>query len=928
MRLLPHFSTQQRTRCARCRIVKSGTEVQSVRSERRPSVRLSSSPPLPTPLPLVLLPTATCRDVSTWSTAQQRLTLHTIPSPSHHCPHCLCHTTCTDTHRHIIAHRCTSCRYHFPPSHAPSVVQPTHTPLTPPHSPVMLRRRNSHNLSGEEAAGQRSTDTMTAPTNTPHIPLVIKPAYTSQLESLSPLSSPDSAKSPNSVTETTLHFDAHILPADTTVNSSAASSVSNSSLPSPFYLDRLATADPLLGSCADDKASPLPASDTTSSCSSSPSTHPSLSYDYFSSPTFPVSSIVSQLFGLSCPNILTCLIQNLIQLSSTLFLGHVSTTALSSAVVGNMICNLTGFSTGLGFTTCLDALCSQAYGGRRYMLCGLHAQKGVAMMTIACVPVGLVWRQTRNIALLMGLDEQTAEMAQLWADYLLFGMWPFFTFQVLLRWLAAQRVLWPVVAASIATIVWNLAGNAFFIYKLDWGFRGPAVVMALSYWVMLSTLVVCIVGRQRWIVWKLKQREEEAGDEQRRKELAVNATDSEEGESETEVNGTPVSALAGRVPTWPAVLTKNNAYAKLAQDTISSSPTASPQLSSSPAKADSFPYKAAAPSPAAAPTSDDTDFHDCWPPLSYAIFTNWGEHLRLGLPGAMSLFLEWGSYEVSAAFAGLLGGTRLAVHGVYMSSVGLWYTVPLGISSATAAMIGNQLGGGEARNAALTARIAMMCCLVWGLGNGFVFTTFLRPHWIALFSNDPDVQHIAISSMDVLLFYGLFDSSKCVLMSILRGCGRPLITVYGNVLSCWLVQFPLAYIFLTQWHLGLVALWASMTAAWATATLVYGLVMATTDWNEECRKALARNDAGTDGVIESSELPSPTVGAAQEAVAVVEQRRKEKEVELWDHKQQDVTSDDESGLSSVESSTDDSEMDEREHCPPPAPARIVMVATA
>ena len=716
-----------------------------------------------------------------------------------------------------------------------------------------------------------------------------------------------------------------MLLADSTINSSGTNSSAVSSLPSPAYLDRLATADPLLGSPSTHRTSPLPPSAIDSSWSlSSVPTHPPSSYDYFSSPTFPVSSIVSQLFRLSCPNILSCLIQNLIQLSSTLFLGHVSTTALSSAVVGNMICNLTGFSTGLGFTTCLDALCSQAYGGRRYMLCGLHAQKGVAMMTIACVPVGLVWLQTRRIALLMGLDELTAAMAQQWANYLMFGMWPFFTFQVLLRWLAAQRVLWPVVTASIATIVWNLAGNALFIYKLQWGFQGPAVVMAASYWVMLATLVVCIVGRQRWIKWKLKERLDAADSVQKRREVTAETASSEEGESETEVKDSPVGVLGGRLSSWPAALQKSNAYSKLAQDSITASPTASPQLSFTPATI-SVPPPPAAPSATAVVTSDDTDFHDCWPPLSYAIFTNWDEHIRLGLPGAMSLFLEWGSYEVSAAFAGLLGGTRLAVHGVFMSSVGLWYTVPLGISNATAIMIGNQLGGGEARNAALTAKIAMMCCLVWGIGNGILFTSFLRPYWISLFSDDPEVQRIAVSSFAILVFYGLFDSSKCVLMSILRGCGRPLITVYGNVLSCWLVQFPLAYVFLLRWHLGLVALWTSMTAAWATATLIYGLVMATTKWDDECKKAMLRNEAGED---EPKHVAAQPAGPHVVDDTLFEQRRKEKEAELWDHKQQDVANsdEDESGLSSVESSTDDSELDGDEYSPPLPVGRVAKLS--
>ena len=782
----------------------------------------------------------------------------------------------------------------------------------------MLRRRNSGAVvgDGEESVDQRSTELVSAAAETnPTFLLSLNPSHSS--EQLSPILSPDAAVSPSA--STTI---ASILLPDSSTNSSTNSAAA-SALPSPSYLDRLVTTDPLLAPAANDDSTTSSPADLYSS--SKPPSYPASAYDYFSSPTFPVSSLVSQLFRLSFPNILSCLISSSIQLTSTLFLGHVSTTALSSAVVGNMICNLTGASLGLGFTTCLDALCSQAYGGRRYMLCGLHAQKGLAMMTIACVPVALIWMQTERIALLMGLEAETASMAQLWSNYLIFSIYPFFMGEVMKRWLTAQRVLWPVVAASIATIVWNIAGNSFCIYKLKMGFEGPAIVMALSHWVMLAVLVSCIVGRQKWGKRQLKQREEQAAEERRRTEEVADALDSE---MQAEVEQSPVGALTERVPQWAAVLRKTNQYTKLTQDSTSATPATSSPFSSTPVTTSTT----AAPSTATTTattvhTSDDTEFHDCWPPLSYAIFTNWGEHMRLGLPGAFSMFLEWGSYEVSAAFAGILGGTQLAVHGVFMSSVSLWYTVPLGLSTATAAMIGNQLGGGEAKNAALTAQISMLCCLLWGLLNGILFTSFLRPHWISLFSDDLAVQQLATSSMAVLLFYGLFDSSKCVLMSILRGCGRPVVTVYGNVLSCWFVQFPLAYLMLVRWQYGLVALWASMTAAWATATLVYGLVMARTDWEDECRKALLRNETSEDDTTGSAKLnPSSAQGETQVAEAVVEQGRGEKEVGVWEHKQHAaIASDDE--LSSLETLTDESDYDEQEDLSPPASvARVTMVS--
>ena len=160
-----------------------------------------------------------------------------------------------------------------------------------------------------------------------------------------------------------------------------------------------------------------------------------------------------------------------------------------------------------------------------------------------------------------------------------------------------------------------------------------------------------------------------------------------------------------------------------------------------------------------------------------------------------------------------------------MSTVSLWYTIPLGFSNATAAIIGNQLGAGEARLASTTARVAMVLCLMWGVCIGAVFFLGLRSVWGQLFIEDALVRRAVEDGFIVLWLYAIYDSAKCCLMAVLRGCGRPLVTVHGNIVSCCLVGYPLAFLFLFRFHLGLVGLWSSMTAAWFTATVTYTIVI-------------------------------------------------------------------------------------------------------
>ena len=39
--------------------------------------------------------------------------------------------------------------------------------------------------------------------------------------------------------------------------------------------------------------------------------------------------------------------------------------------------------------------------------------------------------------------------------------------------------------------------------------------------------------------------------------------------------------------------------------------------------------------------------------------------------------------------------------------------------------------------------------------------------------------------------YGFWDAIKCVGMACLRGCGRPNITVWGNLISCLVIGYPM-----------------------------------------------------------------------------------------------------------------------------------------
>ena len=73
---------------------------------------------------------------------------------------------------------------------------------------------------------------------------------------------------------------------------------------------------------------------------------------------------------------------------------------------------LLGYSLAFGFLCSLDTFISQAYGAKCYKLMGLIAQRAVIIMSIASIPVALLWTQTGTILhVVLGIEPSTAYLA-------------------------------------------------------------------------------------------------------------------------------------------------------------------------------------------------------------------------------------------------------------------------------------------------------------------------------------------------------------------------------------------------------------------------------------------------------------------------------------------------------------------------------------
>ena len=197
--------------------------------------------------------------------------------------------------------------------------------------------------------------------------------------------------------------------------------------------------------------------------------------------------------------IVNALIQELQYTSTMIFVGRLGEAKyLGAATLGNMLCNISGYSLAFGLCSALDTLVAQAFGAKAYSLMGLHSQRAAVIMTIFAIPVAAFWCITDVIVhYVLGIDKEIAAFAGEWARWILLGLWPTLMFQVLRKLLQGCGIVWPVILASLVSTVVNVVSSYVMIYQLHWGFAGAALSVSVAQWAGFLTLAL-IVYIQAW----------------------------------------------------------------------------------------------------------------------------------------------------------------------------------------------------------------------------------------------------------------------------------------------------------------------------------------------------------------------------------------------------------------------------------------------
>ncbi|KAM3215459.1 hypothetical protein ACQJBY_067465 [Aegilops geniculata] len=187
-------------------------------------------------------------------------------------------------------------------------------------------------------------------------------------------------------------------------------------------------------------------------------------------PSLVVIEVKKQLY-LAGPLIVGSLLQDVVQMISVMFVGHLGELALSSASIATSFAGVTGFSLLAGMSSSLDTLCGQAYGAKQHHLLGIYKQRAILVLTP---------------------DPEIAMEAGNYIWWMIPSLFVYGPLQCHVRFLQTQNMVLPVMLSSGVTALNHILVCWLLVYKLGLGNKGAALANTISYLTNVSILAIYI----------------------------------------------------------------------------------------------------------------------------------------------------------------------------------------------------------------------------------------------------------------------------------------------------------------------------------------------------------------------------------------------------------------------------------------------------
>ncbi|KAF0912649.1 hypothetical protein E2562_015321 [Oryza meyeriana var. granulata] len=237
---------------------------------------------------------------------------------------------------------------------------------------------------------------------------------------------------------------------------------------------------------------------------------------------------------------------------------------------------------------------------------------------------------------------------------------------------------------------------------------------------------------------------------------------------------------------------------------------------------------------------------DSWVGPTFDCLGGWPALLRLAVPTATAVCLEWWWYELMIVLSGLLANPRATVAsmGILIQATSLVYVFPSSLGQGASTRVSHQLGAGRPAGARRAAGAALSIGLVVGAAAA-TFMVSVRSHWGRMFTSDADIRRLTAVALPIAGLCELGNCPQTAGCGVLRGSARPASGARINLASFYLVGMPVGVALAFGARLGFAGLWLGLLAAQAACAVWMARAVAATDWDVEVARAKELTKAST-----------------------------------------------------------------------------------
>ncbi|KAG6517441.1 hypothetical protein ZIOFF_020833 [Zingiber officinale] len=197
------------------------------------------------------------------------------------------------------------------------------------------------------------------------------------------------------------------------------------------------------------------------------------------------------------------LLKGFVGLSDLHLTGHLGDLHLADATLVNSWGTITGFSLKVGLSGALETLCSQAYGTMLYKMLGIYLQSSIIISIFFSILVSVSWYFSEPIHIWLHQEPQVANMATLYLQCLIPGLYAYALSQCMLRFLHTQTVVIPLVVCSVVPLLINVGLAYVTVHVLELGFKGVALSASVSIWISFVMLAIYVKYSNKFrYTWK------------------------------------------------------------------------------------------------------------------------------------------------------------------------------------------------------------------------------------------------------------------------------------------------------------------------------------------------------------------------------------------------------------------------------------------